>query len=142
MPPIATPEEAARHAAWRVRYAAQRDEDRQQIFAGWKALRKGKPPRTPRELREICLFHVKNPELIGGPFAPAIYDVMEDYLARHPQRPPNPREVAALVDHCVAEHGMRFEEARHAVAKALGKTFDSVKQCHLRFGGAKRDKTE
>jgi hypothetical protein len=99
-------------------------------------------PPTEQDLRNICLFLLDKPELIGsgGPYAFYIYLALKSLVAKIPNRPFEPKQMAALVDMLV-DVGMPLSKARQEIADRSKKTTEAVKQAHLRYGKRKRDKT-
>ncbi len=129
---------------------------RKRVFAEWNSNLKEKP--KTRELRNICLLLIDNPDLIYGPYAPYIYLILQGWLAKTkaPKRPHTGKEIADLVDLvdrvidaetppgkalATKARNKLITKARKKVAESLCMTVEAVKQNHLRHGKSKRDKS-
>jgi hypothetical protein len=118
------------------------EEARNRRFAEWNSILKEKP--NTRELRRICLLQMINPDLIGGPYAPHNYLILQRWLAttRLPKHPFSAKEIAEFVDLVIdTETPPSKAQAYQKVAEAFEMTVEAVKQAHLRHGKRKRDKS-
>ena len=115
---------------------------RKRIFAKWSGILKEKP--KTRELRRICLLVMINPDLIDGPYAPYIYLILQQWLAKTPppKRPYSAKEIAEFVDLVIDTEAPPSKAlAYQKVAEAFRMTVEAVKQAHLRQGKRKRGKS-
>ena len=113
---------------------------RPRLLNEWNRRQVDMSPPTEQDLRNIGLFLLDNPELIGGPYDFYIYLALKSLVSKIPNRPFRPKEMAALVDMLV-DAGMPLSKARQEIADRSRKTIEAVKQAHLRHGRKKRDKT-
>jgi hypothetical protein len=91
--PPPTAFESLADLGWKTFEAARKN-----LFAEWSSILKEKP--KTRELRRICLLVMINPDLIAGPYAPYIYIILQQWLAKTPppKRPYSAKEIAEFVD--------------------------------------------
>ena len=70
------PEENGPLRELRKHAAAQREAERQRVFAEWNERLGGKPPPTKRVLRDHCKVLLDGPHLIEGPYALYIFLIL------------------------------------------------------------------
>lgn len=100
-------------------------------------------PPTNRELRIHCKFLLNYPRFIEGPYAPYIFLILQSWFKKTPppKRQDTGRGIADLVDWVIDTEKILASEACKKVADAFNMTFEAVKQNHIRYGKAKRDKS-
>jgi hypothetical protein len=101
------------------------------------------PPPSKRELRRHGEYLIARPHLIEGPYAPSIFLILQDWLAKTdpPKRSYTARQIADLVDWVIDTEKIPPGKARQKVAASHRLSVEAVKQNHLREGKSKRDKS-
>ncbi len=112
---------------------------RKQRLDEWNRRHKGEPQPTEQDLRNLGVYLIDNPELIGGRYDYYIWLALKCLVKKIPDRPFRPKVTAAMVDMFV-DAGVLLGDARQKVADRSKKTVEAVKQAHLRHGKRKRDK--
>ncbi len=130
-----TPEHAAEIVRTQVRLRAEREARRKAVLDGWVAPASKPRSQRDRELRDLALFLLAEPDLISSPLnAPALFEILQKFVADTPPRMLSSEEIANLVDRCIDEGGISLTDARRHVAEATIKTPGAVKRAHLRHG--------
>jgi hypothetical protein len=124
------------------KYAAKLDASRKRVFDEWNR-RLGDRMPTSRELRFHCKFLLNRPHLIEGPYAPSIFLILQLWFKKTPppKRPDPAAQIGELVDWVIDTEKIQPGIARQKVADAFKMTVEAVKQAHIRYRRAMRDKS-